>query len=75
MADQTMMKTGELLSIIHQNAAVSNRIDEIESRINELYWMIVELQRATGPHTDAKSVEPKQKSDLEILKTIDDGDM
>ena len=48
------------------------RFSDMEANLNALSAALSRLDSQLRPETDVASVEPKEKSDLEILNTIDD---
>ena len=48
------------------------RFSDMEANLNALSAALSKLDSQLRPETDVASVDPKEKSDLEILKTIDD---
>ena len=51
---------------------MSVRFSDMEANLNALSAALSRLDSQLRPETDVASVDPKEKSDLEILKTIDD---
>ena len=62
----------EWITLLANTASITDRMAIIEQRLDELTGAIEFLQQAIAPSTNVASVEPKEKSDLEILNTIDD---
>ena len=62
----------EWITLLSNAASITDRMAIIEQRLDELTGAIEFLQQAIAPSTNVASVEPKEKSDLEILNTIDD---
>lgn len=53
-------------------SSITGRMAIMEQRLDELTRIIESLQQDIAPSTNVKSVKSKEKSDLEILNTIDD---
>lgn len=51
---------------------MSVRFSDMEANLNALSAALSRLDSQLRPETDVASVDPKEKSDLEVLKTIDD---
>ena len=71
-----VMTTGTLTAVFNPIAStiatIGDRMSIAEEKIDELYRLLEELKLATAPRTNGEIVKPNEKSDLEILKTIDD---
>ena len=63
----------EWITLLANTASITDRMAIIEQRLDELAGAMEFLQQAIAPSTNVASVEPKEKSDLEIFEqNIDD---
>lgn len=58
--------------LTNAESSITGRMAIMEQRLDELTRIIESLQQDIAPSTNVESVKSKEKSDLEILNTIDD---